>query len=439
MITMQVGHRYSTALVSAVVLGITAVAGLAADEPANTTTDAATDSVAAKSPHGLLAKRILNTVVPRPVAQVQTAPALQPTPPLFGAAPPPTQSAAGVWNPASITNKIDPAAYIETAPTAEEPLSYDTSSTSRTSGSCCCDPLWCHRSGVFADLLYLRPGNIDYVYAIEQTGPLPTDSPTGPVGRVGFDGAMGYRVGATQALSDCSSLQVSYTWFQDDTQDTIAATAPNVLILKPALPNIANVGSTGIVDSARYDIRFQQVDIDYRSLLYGTYDSAINYFAGLRYANLKQDFRAQEDTGVPAGLSTVNSNISFDGFGIGFGLDGMRRSAYSGLLVYGRSSASFVAGEFKANYAETTQLVVGNVGANNLVDYRVMTILQTELGSGWQSPCGRVRITAGYQFAGWFNALTTGSYIQGVQNRQFNNLNETITFDGLVTRFLWQF
>jgi len=48
-------------------------------------------------------------------------------------------------------------------------------------------------------------------------------------------------------------------------------------------------------------------------------------------------------------------------------------------------------------------------------------------------------VTAGYMFAGWFNALTTGSYIPGVQNRQFNNLNETVTFDGLVTRFEFRY
>jgi hypothetical protein len=83
---------------------------------------------------------------------------------------------------------------------------------------CCLDPLWCHRSGVFADMLYLRPGNIDYIYAVEQTGTLPTDSPTGPTGRVGFDAALGYRLGATFCLSECSSIQASYTWFQDDNQ-----------------------------------------------------------------------------------------------------------------------------------------------------------------------------------------------------------------------------
>ena len=131
-------------------------------------------------------------------------------------------------------------------------------------------------------------------------------------------------------------------------------------------------------------------------------------------------------------------SVQLKGDGVGFGLDGMRRSSNCGLLVYSRSSASFVSGEFKANYRQTTQFVTGAVG-NNLVDYRVVTILQTELGTGWQSQSGRVRMTVGYQFAGWFNSLTTGSYILGVQNRQFNNLNETITFDGLVTRLLWQF
>jgi len=304
---------------------------------------------------------------------------------------------------------------------------------------CCPDPLWCHRCGVFADFLYLRPGNIDYIYAVEQTGTLPTDSPTGPTGRVGFDAAPGYRLGANWAISDCSSIQASYTWFQDDTQSSITATPGTVLVFQPGVPSIPNVGASSILASARYNIRFQQADIDYRGLLYGTCNSAVNYFAGLRYANLKQDFHAEEDVGAPTGLTQTNTHISFDGFGIGMGLDGMRRSAYTGLLVYGRSSASFVSGEFKATYRQLSQFGPNSVVGNNLVDYRVLTILQTELGLGWQSACGRVRVTAGYQFAGWFNSLTTGSYIPGVQNRQFNNLNETITFDGLVLRTLVQF
>lgn len=304
---------------------------------------------------------------------------------------------------------------------------------------CCPEPLWLHRSSVFADLLYLRPGNIDYIYAVEQTGTLPTDSPTGPTGRVGLDAGFGFRVGGNCCLSDCSSIQASYTWFEQDTSDTITANPGNVLIFQPGVPGIPNVGSSSIQSSAEYDIRFQQVDVDYRALLYGTCNSAVNYFAGLRYANLEQNFHAQQDVGVPVGLADVTTEINFDGFGIGFGLDAMRRSAYSGLLVYGRASASFVAGEFKADYLETTQFGPNSVIGNSLEDYRVLTILQTELGLGWQSECDRFRVTAGYQFAGWFNSLTTGTYIAGVQTRQFDELWETISFDGLVTRVEWMF
>jgi hypothetical protein len=299
---------------------------------------------------------------------------------------------------------------------------------------CCPDPLWCHRSGAFFDLLYLRPGNIDYIYAVEQTGTLPTDSPTGPVGRLGLDGAIGYRVGLNCCLTDCSSIQASYTWFQDGTNDTITATPGTVVIFQPGLPSIPNVGAASNQATARYDIRFQQFDVDYRGLLYGTCNSALNYFAGVRYANLDQRFTAAENVGVPVGFSTVDTEINFDGFGIGFGLDGVRRSACTGLLVYGRASSSFVAGELKADFRQTSQFGPNIALGNTLVDYRLMTILQTELGVGWQDESGILRATIGYQVAGWINALTTSSYIPGVQGRRFDDLNETITFDGLVSR-----
>jgi hypothetical protein len=274
---------------------------------------------------------------------------------------------------------------------------------------------------------------------VEQTGTLPSDVQTGPVGRVGFDTAPGYRIGLTHCLSDCSSIQVNYTWFQDSTHDSITANGINVLVFQPGLPQISNVGSSSIQSTADYNIRFQQLDIDYRGLLYGTCDSAVNYFAGVRYANLEQNFQSQQIVGAPVGLTTVRTDINFDGFGIGAGLDGMRRRSDTGVLVYGKASASFVGGEFKADYRQTQQFGPNSIAGNTLADYRIMTILQTELGLGWRSCCGRYQVTGGYQVAGWFNALTTGSYIPGVQARQYNNLQETITFDGLVARVQVQF
>ena len=302
-----------------------------------------------------------------------------------------------------------------------------------------CPPFWCHRTGVFLDLLYLRAGNVDYVYAVEKTGTLPADAPTGPTGRVGFDGALGYRLGFNYAMTDCASIQTTYTWFEDNTEDTINANPGTVLVFQPGHPSLPNVANSSLQATAGYDIQFQQIDIDYRSLLWSSSNTAVNYFAGVRYASLKQDFSAQEDVGAPAGLTAVNTEINFDGFGIGFGLDGMRRSCITGLLIYSKASASFLSGEFKADYQQTAQFIPGVAAGNSLEDFRVISILHAELGTGWQSHDGRYLITAGYQFAGWSNCLTTGPYIAGVQAGQFENLTETISFSGLVTRFQFNF
>jgi hypothetical protein len=360
-----------------------------------------------------------------------------------------SQPGTGTYSQPGMGPFVQPASWhMNTAPEAQmqalPPISSNVSCSCSdddtcTSCDCCPDPLWRHRTGAFFDFLYLRPGNIDYVYAVQGTGPQPQDSPTGPVGRVGFDSSPGYRIGAILALTDCSSIQVTYSLFNADTGDSIAAAPNNVLVFTPGLPPIPNTGSTAIAASASSAIRFQLLELDYRGLLYGTCDSAINYFAGIRYANLKQTFNAHEDTGVVNGLADINTGISFDGFGIGMGLDGMRRHANTGMLIYGRSSASFVAGEYKAQYREVSQFVPNGIIGNNLTDYRVMSILQTELGVGWQSPCGRVRVLGGYQFASWGNALTTASYIGGLQAHRYDNLSEILTFDGFTSRLQVQF
>jgi hypothetical protein len=318
---------------------------------------------------------------------------------------------------------------------------FDSSECCDECGSCDCTcvPLWEHRSGAFADFLYLRPGNIDYIYAVEQTGTLPTDSPTGPVGRLAFEFEPGYRVGFSHALTCTSSLQASYTSFQNEVTSTVNATPGTVLIFQPGVPSIPNVGASSVQASATHDIEFQLVDVNYRGLLFGSCDGAVNYFGGVRYANLNQLFTAEEDVGAPIGITNVNTEIAFEGFGVGIGLDAMRRSCESGLLVYGRASANFLAGEMKADYLQTTQFGPISAVGNTLDDYRIVTILNTELGIGWQSCNGLVRVTAGYEFAGWFNSLTIASYIPGVQNRRFDDLYETLAFDGLVARVEVQF
>ena len=308
------------------------------------------------------------------------------------------------------------------------------------SSPCCCLPVWQQRSGVFADFLYLHPGNVDVVYAREQTSFDPLlASPTGPVGRANIDGGPGFRVGARWAWDDYTSIESSYTWFESDTNSNIVATPGNVLDLSVGHPSVATSGATSLAASASYDIGFQMVDLDYRSLLWGDCDGGIDYTAGVRYGRLTQDFLASQAIFAGAGLTNVNSDIDFDGAGLHFGLDGIKRRSGTGWLLYVKSDVGFLAGEFRANYRQANQFGGAAVIRNSLVDYRVVTMLEAELGMGWESKEGRLRLMAGYTFSAWLNTLTTASYIEGVRAGSFGSLDETMTFDGLTTRIEWRF
>ena len=77
-------------------------------------------------------------------------------------------------------------------------------------GTCCCCPP--KRIGVFADALYLRLGNADLTYAVEQTGCDPLlSSPTGQVGRVAPDFELGYRIGFEAATCNGGVIRATYS------------------------------------------------------------------------------------------------------------------------------------------------------------------------------------------------------------------------------------
>ncbi len=136
---------------------------------------------------------------------------------------------------------------------------------------------------------------------------------------------------------------------------------------------------------------------------------------------------------VATGLTNVTTDIDFNGFGIIGGLDGARHSTHTGFLVYGRALGSLLGGNWQADYRQTNQFG-GGVIANRYDDYRVTPVVDTELGVGWQSCTGCLRVTTGYLFSTWFNAVTTRDYIQSVRTGNMLNLDDNLTFSGLTLR-----
>ncbi|MDA1050740.1 MAG: Lpg1974 family pore-forming outer membrane protein [Planctomycetota bacterium] len=301
----------------------------------------------------------------------------------------------------------------------------------------CCRSLKTHCLGIFADALYLRPGNMDIVYTVEQRGTNPaTATPTGPRGITAPDFEAGFRVGFSAPMSECASIIASYTWYQSDTNSAITAAPGTILGSRVTHPNVANTGNNANSASAKFDVDFQFVDLDYHRRLVGDCDWALNYTAGVRYGRLTQEFEAMQQTGVATGLATVTTDIDFDGVGIRVGLDGERQSNHTGLFIYGQGYANVLGGEYRAEYLQTNQLdPTANIGVNQ-DDYRVTTILQGELGIGWQSCSGRVRASIGYQGMGWHNALLTGAFIDNLGTTQLTQTNDNfLTFSGAVARF----
>lgn len=302
----------------------------------------------------------------------------------------------------------------------------------------CCSPVWAHRSGIFGEVMILRARGAEVAYAVPINGaigpPPAVPVPVGPTAIADPDYSAGFRIGGAAALDDCTSVSLTYSRFQSSSNDRVGTAAPLVLRSLVFHPGTANAGSDFLDAFANSDIKFDLVDADYRAVWAAGDLWAVNCLFGVRYAGLKQDF-----TGVYSGTGTIDtlvSNMNFDGGGMRVGIDAMRFAGNSGFLIYGKSSASFVAGEFRGRYTQFSDvdpLIVDTTWKAG----RVISILELELGAGWQSRCGRWRVNGGYMVAGWFNSIPQNQWIQAVQTNDFASLSDTmnaITFDGFTAR-----
>lgn len=308
--------------------------------------------------------------------------------------------------------------------------------------SCCCggcSPWWAHRSLVFGEFLYLSPSDAEVNHAQQQNGTGGAGTvPYGLISAVDPDFEPGFRTGFAYALSGCSSLGGSYSYFESHTATEVdppvipgGGGAVESFVHHPGAQITASVGPV----TASYDVDFQLADIEYRALWKGNSRWAINWSVGARYGHLEQDFRQQGVfSGGSAGVLRTRTNVDFDGGGLRFGVDGERRLGCGGFSIYGRSALSPTSGRFHADYTltnESTQVLLANAVWQ---DDRIITMLDLEAGLSWTGPCGRWKVSSGYVSSYWFNTLTTAEFIDAVQANSYDNAADTLTFDGFTAR-----
>lgn len=317
--------------------------------------------------------------------------------------------------------------------------------------ACCCLSPWAHRTGIFADYLNLRVHEGEVAYAVALNGGIANDQTlpgavqVSPIALAEPDYSSNYQVGGTWALSQCASVSFAYTHFESNSDSSLSvdpADFGDVVIRSLVLhPAAGNANADFLNSSASLGIDFKTADVDYRSIVWASDLSAVNYIVGARFAELNQDFAARYTrTGT---TDLMSADVEFDGGGVRFGLDATRHHPCNGFLVYGRGLTSFVAGEFKTSYRHGTDVdpEIVNTGWEAA---RIMTMVDMEFGGGWQSRCGRLRVTAGYLVSFWFNAVTTDQWIRAVRDNDFVGQRDgmsydTLMFDGLRLRAEYRF
>ena len=258
-------------------------------------------------------------------------------------------------------------------------------------GPCCCDSPFRHRTGIWAEYIYLRARDLEVAYAVETDGPpSPPENQGVQVGAAAViepNYLSAYRIGFTFALNDCASVVASFANFDSNEDSSISRTSTNDIRSLVSHPLVNNVADDWTDAQARTDIEFELVDLDFRWRYCCSSQHAINFLAGVRHARTEQAFNSQF---FGNGFRNVNTNVEFRGEGLRVGLDIERHSRCHRLFVYGRGTASFVIGQFDAEYQQDSDADGMEVDTAWEAG-RIVPILDLELGIGWQTCCGVLR------------------------------------------------
>lgn len=303
---------------------------------------------------------------------------------------------------------------------------------------CCAAPFGC-KFGVFGEFLYLRPRNADINYATPFDGPIAPGVPPVQAGRQGIldpDFAPAFRVGAYIPLDDMSQIAVAYSRFEETTNDAISINAPDVIRSQLVHPGSLAANTDYLSATGASNINWDMIDVDYQHIFFCTPQTRISFLAGFRATEFEQ--RLDTVFTNVGTTDTVNTDIDFYGAGLRLGLDALRMHANRRLFVYGNGHMSLVAGEFRADYLQTSS--VDPVVAQTYYSAgRIVPMLDLELGAGWMSKCQNVQIRGGYLISSWYNTVRTDQWIAGARNNNMQDLSRAMSFDGLTARVtvLW--
>jgi hypothetical protein len=296
----------------------------------------------------------------------------------------------------------------------------------------CCGP----GLQLYGDFLYLRPRNAGLEYAVPINGPIGAGAvplQEGHTASLNPQFEPGFRVGGAVEFDNWSTIGASFTHYENSVDDAITINAPFVIHSMVMHPSSADAAASWLDASAHGYMRYNLADVDYRHVFYCNDSSTVDYLVGIRYANLVQKFHSQFESIIK---DNVDTDVNFDGAGIRLGLEG-ERVGWHNFFLYGKGSVSFLGGEFRGNYLQSSTTIPA-IAQTDWKDARLVSILDCEVGLGWTGCNGHVRASAGYMVSGWLNVVKTSEFISSVQANKYHGPDKVdgngLDFDGLVAR-----
>jgi hypothetical protein len=260
----------------------------------------------------------------------------------------------------------------------------------------------------------------------------------GRTGLVDPDFDPGFRVGIGRWLNACACISAEYTSYRSSADDAISIGAPPIVLRSMVFhPSSADAAADWLSAHAHERIDFDLADISFRQHIFANENGSISYLVGFRYATLREAFQSTFENIIS---ENVNTSVNFDGAGVRVGLEG--QSSFGGLFFYGKSNASFLGGEFRGHYLQST-ILDPTIAETTWKEARFVTMLDAEVGVGWASRGDRLRCSVGYMVSGWLNVVKPEDFIAGVQANQYRGPNKigdtSLVFDGFVARaeILW--
>jgi hypothetical protein len=252
-----------------------------------------------------------------------------------------------------------------------------------------------------------------------------------------YDSSMRFYLG--MHLGECQDVRFSYWNF--DTDVNVAGTAGLGQTLVDPFGNLALTGSSINTNAS---LNLNVYDLEYlQRLTFGGQHVQFQYSAGLRFADVDQNYNSTIRNGVGTVLSTGNFDASFFGVGPQLAIQGRTFHYDRRLSFFAKGGTSLLIGQYDVASQVAVPGVTGGQSAGRI---RAVPVLEAELAGSWQAS-NNFTLTAGWLFQAWFNIGTSGGTFDGENipgapvDTAFGQTDDAdiMSFDGLFVRAEYRF